>query len=214
MQTPGAAFASGNFNRVPVITGTNHDEYRSFVARDFYPLSNADYGGALSAVFGPLLEPSVIAEYPLGTSAPVNEAELQLGAAGTDGIFGCTARRAMRALSQYVTTYAYEFNDENAPAPFPHLNFPLGAFHSADVQYLFNRNGVPATFTPAQQQLSQTMIGYWTQFAKTGDPNASGQPSWAPYVIATDERQSFVPPIPVVKTDYANDHMCAYWDGF
>ena len=213
-QTPGMAFASGNFNRVPVMTGSNHDEYRFFVARDFFPLSDADYMGALNAVFGPSLEPSVIADYPLGISPPVNEAELQLAAAGTDGIFACTARRAMMVLSQYVATYAYEFNDENAPSPFLHLNFPLGAFHGADVQYLFNRNGVPADFTADQQQLSQTIISYWTQFAKTGNPNSPGQPLWARYDHATDLLQSLVPPVPAVESGFATDHNCAFWDLF
>src|SRR5208282_3054181 len=33
--TPAAAFASGKFNRVPLIAGTNHDEYRSFVAAQY-----------------------------------------------------------------------------------------------------------------------------------------------------------------------------------
>ena len=180
-ETPGAAFDSGNFNRVPVITGTNHDEYRYFVANDFIlPLANAQYASAFDTVFGPSLAPTVEAGYPLGTSPPVNGAELQLAAAGTDGIFACTARRATMGLAQYVTVYAYEFNDENAPGPhFPGLNFPLGAYHGADVEYLFNRDGMPAPLTPDQQQLSQAMISYWTHFAKKGDPNSSGQPHWA-----------------------------------
>ena len=215
-EAPGAAFASGNFNRVPVMTGTNHDEYRFFVARDFILktglVTGTGYPTALDMVFGPLLEPSVDAEYPPGAIAPPDGPSLQLAAAGTDGIFACTARRAMRGLAQYVTTYAYEFNDENAPSPFPKLNFPMGAFHSADVLYLFNRNGVPAPLTPDQQQLSQAMISYWTRFAKTGDPNSAGQPSWAPYDPATDLRQSFVPPEPMVESGFATGHNCAFWD--
>jgi para-nitrobenzyl esterase len=214
-ETPGAAFDSGNFNRVPVITGTNHDEYRYFVANDFtLPLANSQYTSASNTVFGPSLAPTVEAEYPLGASPPVNEAELQLAAAGTDGIFACTARRATMGLAQYVTVYAYEFNDENAPGPhFPGLNFPLGAYHSADVEYLFNRDGIPAPLTPDQQQLSQAMISYWTQFANTGDPNSSGQPQWAPYVPASDERQSFVPPTPGVESNFDTVHMCtSFWD--
>jgi para-nitrobenzyl esterase len=217
-ETPGAAFASGNFNRVPVITGTNHDEYRFFVARDFIlktgPVTIPGYPTVLDTVFGPPLEPSVYAEYPPGAIPPPDGSSLQLAAAGTDGIFACTARRALMGLAQYVTTYAYEFNDENAPSPFPHLNFPLGAFHSADVLYLFNRNGVPAPLTPDQQKLSQAMISYWTQFAKTGDLNSWGQPFWAPYDPTTDVRQSFVPPTPTVESGFATDHKCAFWDFF
>ncbi|HTG02416.1 MAG TPA: carboxylesterase family protein [Nitrospirota bacterium] len=214
-ETTGSAFASGAFNRVPVMTGTNHDEYRYFVANDFtLPLTNAQYSSATTTVFGSSLTPTVMAEYPLGASPPVNEGELQLAAAGTDGIFACTARRAMMGLAQYVTVYAYEFNDESAPGPkFPGLNFPLGAYHSADVEFLFNRNGKPAPLTADELQLSQAMISYWTHFAKTGDPNSPGQPQWLPYNAGTDERQSFVPPAPVVESNFDTAHLCtSFWD--
>ncbi len=215
-ETPGAAFNSGNFNRVPVITGTNHDEYRYFVATDFaLPIANSQYDSVFNMVF-PSLASAVEAQYPLGVSPPPpdNEAELQLAAAGTDGIFACTARRATMGLAQYVTVYAYEFNDENAPGPnIKNLNFPLGAYHGADVEYFFNRNGVPAPFTADQQLLSQAMISYWTHFAKKGNPNSSGQPHWKPYDSATDERQSFVPPTPVVESNFDSFHTCtAFWD--
>jgi len=224
-QAPGTAFASGSFNQVPVMTGTNHDEYRYFVAQNYDlnkgvgPLMNPDYTSAIDTVFWSLTAANlaaVLADYPPpGSSSPADAASLELGAAGTDGTFACTARRAMQALAQYVTVHAYEFNDENAPSPaFPPLSFPLGAFHSADVQYLFNRNGNPAPFTFAQQQLSQAMISYWTQFAKTGDPNSPGQPAWAPYDPATDQRQSFLPPTPVVESGFAADHDCDLWDSF
>ena len=121
---------------------------------------------------------------------------------------------------QYVTVYAYEFNDENAPVPAPAygmLNFPMGAYHSADVQYLFNRGGVPAPLSPSQMQLSQAMISYWTEFAKKGNPNSKGQPHWAQYNSVIDDRQSFVPPTPVVesRSDFDSFHMCSlYWDLF
>ena len=43
------------------------------------------------------------------------------------------------------------------------------------------------------------MIAYWTQFAKTGDPNSADEPQWLAYDPATDLRQSFVPPTPGVE---------------
>jgi para-nitrobenzyl esterase len=220
-QAPGTAFASGSFNRVPVMTGTNHDEYRYFVAQNYDldknvgPLMNSDYPSAIGTLFWSLTTANlaaVLADYPPPPSLPADAGSLELGAAGTDGTFACAARRAMQALAQYVTVHAYEFNDENAPGF--SVSFPLGAYHGADVQYLFNRNGKPAPFTLAQQQLSQAMISYWTQFAKTGDPNSPGQPAWAPYDPATDERQSFVPPVPVVESGFAGDHDCDLWDSF
>jgi para-nitrobenzyl esterase len=218
-QTLRASYTSGEFNRVPVITGTNRDEYRFFVARDFdlkgHPLTDpSDYAPAVVNTFDPPVASFVLANYSLLPVPPTQTASITLAAAGTDGIFACTARHAMQDLAQWVTVYAYEFKDEHAPAAFPSppLTFPMGAYHGADVQYLFNRNRIPAPFTPAQQQLSQAMIGYWTQFAKTGDPNSASEPFWAPYDPVTDLRQSFVPPTPTVESDFATDHRCAIWD--
>jgi len=223
-QTPSAAFASGEFNQVPVISGTNHDEYRLFVAQDYDFVGNpiltsAEYDTAVAKVWGPGLGPSVLALYPFASYPFGGEA---LGASGTDGIFSCPARNADRLLSKFVTTYAYEFNDENAPPPQSAfggvLTFPLGAYHTSDLQYLFKGYdvfGLPVALSPKQVRLSNTMISYWTQFAKTGDPNSSGEPVWSPYSAATDEFQSLIPPTPVVESNFATEHQCStFWDTF
>jgi para-nitrobenzyl esterase len=227
-QPPGAAFANGEFNRVPVISGSNHDEWRFFVAETYdyvgNPLSDADYPAAVAAFLGrPLVDPFVqfvLSLYPLTNYPPppgVVSAPLALGALGTDAVFACTARNAAQFLSQYVPTYAYEFNDENAPLSFglPPASFPLGTYHSSEIQYLFDIFGVPAPFSSDQQQLSDAMIGYWTQFAKTGDPNSPSAPTWSPYGAATDQFQSFVPPAPTVESDFDADHKCSFfWNTF
>jgi len=222
-QTIGAAFASGEFNQVPVISGTNHDEYRLFVALDYDLVGNpietsAEYDTAVDALWGGLAT-DVIALYPFAGYPFGGEA---LGASGTDGIFSCPARNADQLLSQYVTTYAYEFNDENAPPPQSafggYLTFPLGAFHSAELQYLFKGVdvfGLPVSLSRKQVQLSDAMVSYWTQFAKTGNPNSSAEPDWSPYNASTDEFQSFIPPTPVVESNFAAGHQCStFWDTF
>jgi para-nitrobenzyl esterase len=225
-QPPGAAFASGKFNRVPVISGTNHDEYRLFVA-DLYdyvgnPLTAAGYPAAVALVLGepppPPIDPftaSVLSLYPL--SADPTSASIELGAVGTDAGFACPARNADLSLSRYVPTYTYEFNDENAPLDFytaGPASFPLGAYHTSEIQYLFNLLGIPATFTPDQQKLSDTMISYWTQFAKTGNPNSTDAPVWSVYRARTDEFQSLVPPTPMAESNFFVDHLCSFWDSF
>ena len=84
-----------------------------------------------------------------------------------------------------MTTYAYEFNDENAPDLFaPMATFPLGAYQGSEIQYLFNFNERftgTNPFTRQQQALSNSMISYWTTFATNADPNSPGRPVWSPY---------------------------------
>jgi para-nitrobenzyl esterase len=213
--TPTAAFASGQFNQVPVISGGNHDEWRIFVADQYDFTSNplvtsADYVNATVALWGGFAG-AVLTFYPLVNYPSPGVA---LGASGTDGIFACPERNAVRLLSQYVTTYAYEFNDENAPDLFDPIalaTFPLGAYHFAEVQYLFDldeRFTGTNPFTPDQQALSNSMISYWTNFATSGDPNSASQPVWSPYSSATDHFQSLVPPTPLVESTFASDHQC------
>jgi len=223
-QTMSAAFASGEFNQVPVISGTNHDEYRLFVAVDFDLVGNpiltsAQYDSAVTALWGPALAPAVLAVYPFAGYPTGGEA---LGASGTDGVFSCPARVADQSLAKFVTTYTYEFNDENAPPAQSDfgglLTFPLGAYHSAEVPYLFktgNVFGLPESLSPKQRRLSHAMVSYWTQFAKTGDPNSSSEPLWSPYSALTDQFQSLVPPVPVVESNFDTGHLCSlFWDTF
>ena len=224
-QTIGAAFASGQFNQVPVISGINHDEDRLFVAVDYdlagNPILTSDeYDAAVAALWGPTLGPPVLALYPYASYPSGGEA---LGASGTDGLFSCPARNADQLLSKFVPTYAYEFNDENAPPAQSYfggsLTFPLGAYHTAELQYLFkdaNFFGLPlAPLSPEQVRLSQAMVSYWTQFAKTGNPNSSGEPAWAPYSSSGDQFQSLIPPVPVAESNFDASHHCStFWNTF
>jgi para-nitrobenzyl esterase len=224
IQTPGAAFASGEFNRVPIISGTNHDEYRLFVALDYDLVGNpiltsAEYDTAVTALWGPTLQPAVLALYPFASYPFGGEA---LGASGTDGVFSCPARVADQLLSNFATTYTYEFNDENAPPAQSEfgglLTFPLGAYHSSELQFLFPGIDVfnlPVTLSGAETHLSEAMVSYWTQFAKTGSPNSANQPLWSPYSASIDEFQSLIPPTPVVESNFNTGHQCStFWDTF
>jgi len=56
------------------------------------------------------------------------------------------------------------------------------------------------------------MVRYWTEFAKSGDPNLSGVPFWHRYNATSDEFLSLVPPSPVPEFEFATDHKCDFWD--
>jgi para-nitrobenzyl esterase len=217
-QTIRSAFTTGQFNRVPVIEGSNHDEWRLFVAQTEAttgtPLTPAGYIPAIAATLG---VPASTATF-IGTVVyPLNaypSPSVALGAIGTDVVFACNARLSARLLSKYVPTYQYEFNDPSAPMLFfPSISFPTGAYHASELQYIFDvlETPVPSPgLTAVQKQLSRTMVGYWAEFARTGSPNSSEAPAWPPYG-SSDQFQSLHPPTPAASTGFALDHKCAFW---
>jgi len=212
----GTAFATGNFNRVPIINGTNHDEWRLFVAiseLEGNPVTASNYQTMISATLGvPSAVAAVIAaEYPLSAYP---SASIALGAVGTDAIFACPALTIDESVSRFVPTFAYEFNDENAPENFlPPVSFPYGAAHASEIQYLMDlpNAAFPGTLSAGQQQLATIMKTYWTNFARSGFPAPPGTPFWPFFNTVTQTMQSLVPPSPQPETDFANTHKCAFW---
>lgn len=64
--------------------------------------------------------------------------------------------------------------------------------------------------TGDEQALKATMVKYWTQFAKAGDPNGGGNPMWPQYTTATDSILTLNTPASGVQvtTAFKTDHKC------
>ena len=155
---------------------------------------------------------AIAAEYPLSAYPSPSVA---LGAVGTDAIFACPALTIDQTVSKFVPTFAYEFNDENAPENFlPPVSFPYGAAHASEIQYIM---GLPTAAFPGtltlqqQQQLATIMKSYWTDFAERGFPSSFGTSFWPHFNQVTQQIQSLVPPMPQAETNFAAMHKCAFW---
>jgi len=235
-QSIDTALSSGSFNRVPVIDGTNHDEFRLFVALIFDlgsgPITADEYPG-LIGLYGGSNAAAMLAEYPLSDYL---SPDLAFATLVTDDVFSCQALEADTWMAKFTETRAYEFADENAPSFLPSVSFPYGASHSFELPYLFNLAYFSPTFTAAQQQLSDRMIRAWTNFAKDGDPGRGWKPlsrsgdgffeSLAPPLPKPEEGagfsadhfgddffESLLPrfPKPEKAAAFSADHKCSFW---
>jgi para-nitrobenzyl esterase len=210
-----ATFAAGENNKVPVIDGTNQDEYALYVAIDEarrraaasppntdpantgFSLPPQAYGAVvagLTAGSGANVADITTRTYPLSNygSNPALQPSLAVAALATDLGFACPALRTVqRIATQGSPVWMYEFRDQTAIPSVGMVNgkytlsFPQGAAHSYDLQYLYNLHDLA---NDEQRQLQTAMTRYWTNFARTGNPNTGTDVtvSW-PAFTATDK---------------------------
>ena len=121
---------------------------------------------------------------------------------------------SMRGWAQYnhnadQPTYLY-YMDYVPPAyqiylfDDPNLNLPggprsTGAYHSGDLAYVFNNVGKTGDFWLEEDfAMARAMSGYWTNFAKTGNPNGANLPNWARYEPQNHNTQLLSNPIKTI----------------
>jgi para-nitrobenzyl esterase len=216
---PGTALRDGAFHRVPVLSGHTRDEHRliaGILAAVGWWISADEYPGLITQSFG-AGAPAVLARYPLSRYG--NDGALAWSAVFTDRIWACTQIATEDALARYVPTYTYEFADAHA-VPFGDLppDFPAGASHASELPYLFDVAGRPpitgGRYIDQERRLAASMIGYWTRFARTGDPAGGGAAPWPvtrPGHAEQPALQLAPDPERITALDAYTEHQCAFW---
>lgn len=179
-EQPAAVFAEGKQIRVPVLEGSNEDEITIFASsivggRSYRPKTVTDYRAWLQRRMGKFAD-AVFDAYPARDDADVPRVFVRMD---TDFDFGFGAWLMAKEMEQAgQPAFLYQFTYVSA-GEFA----PLGAFHSEELMFLSGHYWTSWPKRPEDAAMSRTMVGYWTQFVKTGDPNdadapVAGLPRW------------------------------------
>lgn len=212
-QEPAAAVTAGKVLTVPVISGGNLDEHRSFIGglmlTNPTAVTDATYPTLIQASFGDQAA-AVEAHYPRSgfDSAPLAWATLV-----TDVAWACTTTHGARDLAAAgAQVWSYEFADRTAPdvSKVASSGLPQGAAHATDLPYLFDLGGQNLLTGPGQPELADTMIALWSSFAHTGTPTADGV-DW-PGTTGTDAPVLQLGNPSVAVVDHRAEHQCGFWE--
>lgn len=157
---------------IPLLGGWNAAEYFYFPGHALVGTPPEAFYAAAAQMFGPNCVAAFQKLYPPTDAATAEPSALQL--AGDEVIAEQTWEALMRQTS-VANTFAYHFTYSSAYSPL--------AIHTAELQFVFG-NFTPEVLAPTatpsagDRALSAQMMSYWTNFAKNGNPNASGLPAW------------------------------------
>lgn len=183
-QFPQQAIESGNYNKVPVIIGSNSDEMSLNAPQIVTPaMVNALVNARIPIAY----RQQVLALYPPGsTNTDARKSYVDIL---SDAQFNAPVRRIARCLSinQSEPVWNYWFSHAHTLQQLA----PYGAYHGIELFYVFNtlensQLGIGPLFKAEDDSVQRITRSYWTNFAATGNPNATGLTNWNEFEAGQD----------------------------
>lgn len=168
-------YAAGKQAHIPLLAGWNSDEGSFFAMRG---MTAAQFKGMAQGMFKERAA-EFLKLYPAETDEQALRSAIDFGSDSFIA-FGTWKWIEAQRKTGDAPVYRYHFELAATPSKFHPGTF---AFHSDDIEYVFGTLDTRPGWDvrPEDRKLSEQMMGYWTNFAKTGDPNGAGLPEWPKY---------------------------------
>ncbi len=197
---PANLLQSGNFNDGELIVGTNKNEWGLFanLGTTAATVNTVDdLNKQIETQFTEAaLQTAVKQHYAAtATDATADDVFIRLM---TDAVFRCPSRTLVRLTTSHGRkAYLYSFEQGKA-------------WHAYEIPYVFGNPVAALDAATLVEPLRANIQGYWTQFAKSGDPNGGDRTAWPKYDSASDQHMTLQMSSAVGSALSKDD--CDFWD--
>jgi len=201
----------GDYNKVPFIAGSNRDEFsplRYMKLSRLLFMNEKEVEEKLRERYDEKAVQKISELYPADEyRKPVDMLNAVLG----DERLRCEPYRAGTAMAPTnPEVYLYRFDYDNLRTE------KLGAFHGLELPFVFGNFDTPPMkyafkkkHLKAAEPLSEKMRTYWTNFARSGDPNGKGLPEWPTF--DGNAGQFLVLDEEISTSSFGDDSKCEFW---
>ncbi len=214
---PLQAIRDGKHNKVPFIAGYNRDEFDKalYFRKKLWYTPPWDYARRAGINLG-LTEAEkeeLAALYPLEDYD--GKPRYAYGKMVTDSSLACPTYLGLEAAARYqdkVFLYRFDYDDYR-------FGRRIGAFHGFEVPLVFGNlptEGKMRLYDESNiegaRELSRVIQAYWTNFAKSHDPNGEGLPEWPKF--DRDNPQRITLDTTIAAEPAGMEEKCSFWDGY
>jgi para-nitrobenzyl esterase len=185
---PARRFMRGEQMPIPLLAGWNAAEHVPFASQSLPHHSASVFRAAAQAMFGKERLADFLQAYPAATD---EQAAASAAALTSDYVIGeqCWQWLRLHRANSRAPAYGYLFSYTSPYTPI--------ASHVTEIPFVFGtltpQQSIGCVTPPAQadRALARTIMRYWVNFARHGDPNGAGLPAWPPYDGKRDVVQTF-----------------------
>ena len=179
-ENPGAIYAAGKQAHVALLAGWNADEQSYHGIFGKAEPTKGNYVAKLKELYGPNAD-DILRAYPAESDEQAKDSARDLAG---DRFIAYSTWKWLDEQLETGQSPVYRYHFEQAP-PQPAGEPSHGAYHSADIEFVFETlDSKKLPWTADDKKLSDQMSSYWTNFAKTGNPNGDALGQWPAYTKA------------------------------